>query len=322
MIAPPKRNKTLSTIALLFLIEALFAMGIAAFFLLIPDVSSHTSILFERLGLSTAMSSLLAIPPLLTAALAGLIFRGLWGLEAWARLAAIVFIFLLLLTAIVAITFLASFHLLDRINLRGSVLLLAGSLLIFIYLIRTSFELDQAAAESVSAPPLPQMPPPALTSPAAAISESDSPAWVPPPPHPAPTPSPVLPFDATRTHTMLSPAPTQQLPTATTQRTDTERPVAWLIVRTGPEIGQKFAIMPGHSLTLGRDPVRANALLSDPTVSSTHAQIRHEQGHLVLYDLNSTNGTFVHEQMVHDHELVDGDEIRLASTVLAFTTTP
>ncbi len=327
MTTVPTRSKTISVLALFFLAEAMVALAIAAFFLLIPETSSHITQLFERLGLSAALGNLLAVPPLLTAALAGLTFRGLWRLEAWARLAAIVFFFMVLLASIIVLAFLTSFQQLNRSNFWLSALVLLGSLLSFAVLLRSSFQLDEAtskdaraAAPSSPSPSLPQASIPQHTPQPSAPADG-APYWVPPPAPPAAASSTAMP-DLAPTRTVPDAMPTQQLPTAGTQRLPAAEPVAWLIVRSGPEMGQKFSILAGHSLTLGRDPQRAGAVLTDPTVSSLHAQIRHENGQLVLYDLNSTNGTYVHDRMVQQHVLQDGDEFRIGTTVLFFTTTP
>ncbi|MCW5860137.1 MAG: hypothetical protein KIS63_17710 [Caldilineales bacterium] len=72
-------------IALLFLFEAVTALGLAAFLLLSPTGATAYGALFDRLDWPAALSSLLAVPPLLTAALAGMVFRGLWRPTAWAQ---------------------------------------------------------------------------------------------------------------------------------------------------------------------------------------------------------------------------------------------
>ncbi len=56
-------------------------------------------------------------------------------------------------------------------------------------------------------------------------------------------------------------------------------------------------------LTLGRDP-SCDLVLDHPTVSRLHAQIRKMDGNFVLFDLKSTNGTFVNGQRVEvQHQL-------------------
>ena len=56
-------------------------------------------------------------------------------------------------------------------------------------------------------------------------------------------------------------------------------------------------------------------LLNDRSVSRMHAQIDEAQGKLFLYDLNSTNGTFVNGQRViaEEREIKEGDEIQIGN---------
>jgi pSer/pThr/pTyr-binding forkhead associated (FHA) protein len=64
---------------------------------------------------------------------------------------------------------------------------------------------------------------------------------------------------------------------------------------------------------------RANDIvLEDVAVSSQHCRIRLEQGHFVLHDLKSTNGTLVNDQKVSRHTLSEGDVIRIGETSLQF----
>jgi len=71
-------------------------------------------------------------------------------------------------------------------------------------------------------------------------------------------------------------------------------------------------------LTLGRDP-SCDLVLDHPTVSRLHAQIRKMDGNFVLFDLKSTNGTFVNGQRVEvQRQLQVGDEIRIASYKIIF----
>ena len=56
-------------------------------------------------------------------------------------------------------------------------------------------------------------------------------------------------------------------------------------------------------------------LLNDRSVSRMHAQIDEAQGRLYLYDLNSTNGTFVNGQRIksEEYEIKEGDEIQIGN---------
>jgi hypothetical protein len=58
--------------------------------------------------------------------------------------------------------------------------------------------------------------------------------------------------------------------------------------------------------------------LVDPGVSRHHAEIRVEDGEVVLVDLGSTNGTFVNGQPVRRVALTDGTRVTLGRTTLVF----
>jgi hypothetical protein len=58
--------------------------------------------------------------------------------------------------------------------------------------------------------------------------------------------------------------------------------------------------------------------LVDPGVSRHHAELRVEDGEIVLVDLGSTNGTFVNGQPVRRVCLTDGTRVTLGRTTLVF----
>jgi hypothetical protein len=58
--------------------------------------------------------------------------------------------------------------------------------------------------------------------------------------------------------------------------------------------------------------------LVDPGVSRHHAELRVEDGEVVLVDLGSTNGTFVNGQPIRRVALVDGTQVTLGRTTLVF----
>jgi hypothetical protein len=64
----------------------------------------------------------------------------------------------------------------------------------------------------------------------------------------------------------------------------------------------------GDSITIGRGPENAISI-DNLAVSNRHAQIRSEQGHLVVEDLDSLNGTFVNSQRVKRSALKGGDVV-------------
>jgi hypothetical protein len=58
--------------------------------------------------------------------------------------------------------------------------------------------------------------------------------------------------------------------------------------------------------------------LVDPGVSRHHAELRVEDGEVVLVDLGSTNGTFVNGQPIRRITLTDGTQVTLGRTTLVF----
>jgi len=70
-------------------------------------------------------------------------------------------------------------------------------------------------------------------------------------------------------------------------------------------------------ITIGRLP--DNALpIEDASVSSHHAQLKHEGGEYKLTDLDSTNGTFVNDLPVTTVTLRHGDAVRFGKVETVF----
>lgn len=59
-------------------------------------------------------------------------------------------------------------------------------------------------------------------------------------------------------------------------------------------------------------------VIDDPRVSRLHAQLRVVRGQFVIFDLNSTGGTFVNGQRIRQQALRAGDVISLAGVPLVF----
>jgi len=59
-------------------------------------------------------------------------------------------------------------------------------------------------------------------------------------------------------------------------------------------------------------------IIDDPRISREHAQLRAIQGHFVLFDLDSTGGTFVNGQRTSRIVLYPGDIISLAGVTLIY----
>ncbi len=59
-------------------------------------------------------------------------------------------------------------------------------------------------------------------------------------------------------------------------------------------------------------------VLNDPRISRTHAELRNIRGRFVVFDLNSTGGTYVNGKRVSHSVVYDGDVISLAGVNLIF----
>lgn len=72
--------------------------------------------------------------------------------------------------------------------------------------------------------------------------------------------------------------------------------------------------------TIGRDPQQASLAVRDRRLSRCHAAIRYQTGYgFMLYDLNSTNGSYVNGVRIRaSQSLQDGDHIRLGSLNFGF----
>jgi len=86
-----------------------------------------------------------------------------------------------------------------------------------------------------------------------------------------------------------------------------------------------FLIVEGVKVHPLREPVvnigrrlENHLVIDDPRISRNHAQLRAVNGRYVLFDLNSTGGTFVNGQRTSQTVLYPGDVISLAGVALIF----
>jgi pSer/pThr/pTyr-binding forkhead associated (FHA) protein len=89
----------------------------------------------------------------------------------------------------------------------------------------------------------------------------------------------------------------------------------YLRVVSGPDAGRVFDLSRGGSFIVGRG--RGDIALTDVKVSSRHAELKlFGPGHFYLYDLASTNGTFLNGVRVDRRRFGHEDELGLGDTVL------
>ena len=95
-------------------------------------------------------------------------------------------------------------------------------------------------------------------------------------------------------------------------------PVAgWLVVRSGPRTNEQLKLRAGSNV-VGRDGRKSHVLVEDPSVSGEHVKIRWENGAFIIYDLASTNGTYVNGRRVEKQRLMDGDSVRMGRMEFVF----
>lgn len=96
---------------------------------------------------------------------------------------------------------------------------------------------------------------------------------------------------------------------------EVQRPVpsnAFLIVN-----GTRHVALTASVFNIGRR-VDNQLVIDDPRVSRHHVQLRAINGSYVLFDLNSTGGTFINSQRISQAELNPGDVISLAGYPLIY----
>lgn len=337
MTSSRPRPLGVTLIAFFYLGLAILALIAAARYVLNPAGDQQLILLFDRLEIPVTFLNLLAVPPLITAGLATAMFRGLWQQREWGRVAAIFFQFIGMLLALMLMAFLFVFNLMSSRYMLMAVGLFVVFAAAFIYLLKAVHEAP-VLPESESLP----VPPPAPAQSAPLVSDAQEglssrpavPYAAPPAPDfvsSAPPAPPISPPPA------ASPAPHPDLyesvhHAATVVLSDKDKstlqlsaedaqhlhPLACLIVLSGSEKGRQFQLF-AHDYLIGRHPDMADIHLDDPTVSVQHARIRYENGEFVLYDLESTNGTFVNGDPILSRILRTRKYIKVGETELLFT---
>ena len=92
---------------------------------------------------------------------------------------------------------------------------------------------------------------------------------------------------------------------------------ARFVVNTGRDKGKEI-VLHKPLVTVGTLPEN-DLVLTDPTVSRSHAVVEEKAGGYVLRDLNSTNGTFLDGVRIREGYLAAGSLIRLGQTEMTFS---
>jgi len=78
-----------------------------------------------------------------------------------------------------------------------------------------------------------------------------------------------------------------------------------------------YALVRGESLTIGRNPDN-HIVIDSMSVSGNHARVESAAADFIIRDLDSTNGTFVNNQLVKLHVLQHKDVIMIGKHELVF----
>jgi len=93
---------------------------------------------------------------------------------------------------------------------------------------------------------------------------------------------------------------------------------ATIVGLRGELAGKRFTVG-SEPITFGRGSENA-VVLTTPSASRIHAELRQEADRYILYDRGSTNGTWVNNDLVTVHELNSGDRITIGDEVFRFET--
>jgi diguanylate cyclase (GGDEF)-like protein len=89
-----------------------------------------------------------------------------------------------------------------------------------------------------------------------------------------------------------------------------------LVVIYGPLLARRFPLE-FDEMTIGRSD-DADVRIDDDSASRIHARFVVNGGDVRIFDLDSTNGTFVNDRQVTELELRDGDYIQVGETIFKF----
>lgn len=90
-----------------------------------------------------------------------------------------------------------------------------------------------------------------------------------------------------------------------------------LQVVRGGEPGRSYRMVKSL-IMLGRVPDVVDVVIDDDATSRHHAAIGYQGGEFVLWDLGSTNGTYVNAKPIKSQVLTNGTQFRIGETVFAF----
>jgi diguanylate cyclase (GGDEF)-like protein len=93
---------------------------------------------------------------------------------------------------------------------------------------------------------------------------------------------------------------------------------ACIIVIYGPELGKRVQLG-AAPFEIGRSS-KNDLIIDQESISRHHARITFDGANFWVADLESTNGTFVNDDVVPEQRLRDGDQVRVGRSILKFMT--
>jgi diguanylate cyclase (GGDEF)-like protein len=91
---------------------------------------------------------------------------------------------------------------------------------------------------------------------------------------------------------------------------------ACLVIIYGADLGRRV-VLDGSPLEIGRS-LKCELSLDQESVSRHHARITWDGHRYKLADLNSTNGSYVNDELSNERVLRDGDQVKIGRTILKF----
>lgn len=92
--------------------------------------------------------------------------------------------------------------------------------------------------------------------------------------------------------------------------------VGWIVALNGDHKGEDFRLKAGKNVIGTASD--CDIVLTDKKVSRKHCTIRYEGGEFQIADLDSSNGTYVNEEGVQKHDLIDNDIVKLGDILFKF----
>lgn len=116
---------------------------------------------------------------------------------------------------------------------------------------------------------------------------------------------------------MDAPKPPSRSSSETVVSEGVNEPVfAYLIIKSGAKAGTNFPLKKA-TIKIGRDTGN-DISLDDKKASREHAKLKMEDGAYTIFDLASSNGTYVNGVKVQTQNLSDSDEVQIGDSVLVF----